>query len=74
MQRRPPLKTNLITETRDSFHKTPAKDGKHCIMAKDNAGRKFNRIPAYTRVQDGKVIQVPAHVRSNRCDSKGEKK
>ena len=32
-------------------------------MAKDSEGRKYNRIPAYDRVQDGKVIHVPAHVR-----------
>lgn len=43
-------------------------------MAKDAEGRKFNRIPEYTRVQNGKTITVPAHVRSNRCDSKGVKK
>lgn len=42
-------------------------------MAKDSAGRKFNRIPAYDRVQDGKVIHVPAHIRSNRTDSTGKK-
>ena len=41
-------------------------------MAKDSEGRKFNRIPAYDRVQDGKV--VPAHIRSNRSDCKGHKK
>ena len=44
------------------------------IMAKDSEGRKFNRIPAYDRVQDGKVIHVPAHIRSNRSDCKGHKK
>ncbi len=28
------------------------------IMAKDSDGRKFNRIPEYNRVQDGKTIHV----------------
>lgn len=44
------------------------------IMAKDSEGRKFNRIPAYDRVQNGKVIHVPAHIRSNRNDCTGQKK
>ena len=44
------------------------------IMAKDSEGRKYNRIPVYDRVQDGKVIHVSAHVRSNRNDCKGQKK
>ena len=44
------------------------------IMAKDSEGRKYNRIPAYDRVQNGKVIHVTAHVRSNRSDCKGQKK
>ena len=35
------------------------------IMAKDSDGRKFNRIPEYDRVQNGKTIHVSAHVRSN---------
>lgn len=43
-------------------------------MAKDSNGRKFNRIPEYDRVQNGKTIHVSAHVRSNRSDSKGQKK
>lgn len=43
-------------------------------MAKDSEGRKYNRIPAYDRVQDGKVIHVPAHVRSNRIDCKGQRR
>lgn len=43
-------------------------------MAKDSAGRKFNRIPGYVRVQDGKKIEVKPHIRSNRNDSSGEKK
>lgn len=42
-------------------------------MAKDSEGRKFNRIPEYVRVQDGKVIHVCAHIRSNRSDCKGQK-
>ena len=44
------------------------------IMAKDSDGRKFNRIPEYDRVQNGKTIHVSAHVRSNRSDCKGQKK
>ena len=52
----------------------PAKGRATKIMAKDSEGRKYNRIPAYDRVQDGKVIHVPAHVRSNRSDCKGQKK
>lgn len=28
------------------------------IMAKDSDGRKFNRIPEYNRVQNGKTIHV----------------
>ena len=43
-------------------------------MAKDSAGRKFNRIPAYDRKQNGKTIHVSEHIRSNRSDSKGKKK
>lgn len=42
-------------------------------MAKDTSGKKFNRIPEHTRVVNGKTIIVPAHVRSNRSDSKGKK-
>jgi len=44
------------------------------IMAKDSDGRKFNRIPEYDRVQNGKTIHVSAHIRSNRSDCKGQKK
>jgi hypothetical protein len=44
------------------------------IMAKDKDGRKFNRIPAYDREVNGKTVHVREHVRSNRSDSKGEKK
>ncbi len=42
-------------------------------MAQDSQGRKFNRIPEYTKVVNGKKVTVPAHVRSNRSDSKGKK-
>ena len=44
------------------------------IMAKDSDGRKYNRIPAYDREVNGKIVHVREHVRSNRSDSKGEKK
>jgi hypothetical protein len=40
-------------------------------MAKDASGKKFNRIPAHTKVVDGKTIKVKEHIRSNRKDSKG---
>lgn len=40
-------------------------------MAKDSNGRKFNRIPSYTKVVNGKRVTVKAHIRSNRKDSKG---
>lgn len=43
-------------------------------MAKDASGRKFNRIPEHTRKVGGKTIKVSSHIRSNRTDSKGEKK
>ena len=42
-------------------------------MAQDSNGRKFNRIPGYTRVVGGKKIKVKPHVRSNRKDSRGKK-
>lgn len=42
-------------------------------MAKDSAGRKFNRIPGHTRKVNGKTIKVRPHIRSNRKDSKGVK-
>ena len=35
-------------------------------MAKDSQGRKFNRIPGYTRIVEGKRQLVKTHVRSNR--------
>ena len=41
-------------------------------MAKDSDGRKFNRIPGYTKVVKGKKIKVKPHTRSNRKDSKGK--
>jgi hypothetical protein len=41
-------------------------------MAKDAEGKKFNRIPAYTKVVGGKKIEVKEHIRSNRNDSKGK--
>lgn len=52
----------------------PATGRATMIMAKDSEGRKFNRIPKYDRVQNGKTVHVSAHVRSNRSDSKGQKK
>jgi hypothetical protein len=42
-------------------------------MAQDSAGRKFNRIPGYTRKVGGKTIKVRPHTRSNRSDSKEKK-
>lgn len=42
-------------------------------MAKDSQGRKYNRIPGYTKKVGGKTIKVKPHVRSNRKDSDGEK-
>ena len=42
-------------------------------MAKDSAGRKFNRIPAYTKTVGGRTIKVKSHIRSNRSDSSGKK-
>ena len=36
-------------------------------MAKDKAGRKFNRIGSYTRIVNGKKQKVSQHVRSNQC-------
>ena len=43
-------------------------------MAKDSAGRKYNRIEAYDRKVGDKVIHVREHVRSNSNLCKGEKK
>ncbi|WP_412464689.1 hypothetical protein [Flavobacterium mekongense] len=42
-------------------------------MAKDSSGKKFNRIPAHTKVVNGKTVKVAEHIRSNRSDSKGKK-
>lgn len=42
-------------------------------MAKDSEGKKYNRIPGYTKTVGGKKIKVKPHVRSNRSDSKGSK-
>jgi len=42
-------------------------------MARDKKGRKFNRIPAYTKIVGGKPIRVKSHLRSNRKDSRGKK-
>ena len=42
-------------------------------MAKDSAGRKYNRIPGYTKKVGGKTVEVKPHVRSNRKDSDGKK-
>ena len=63
----------LLPETCNKL-RNPATGRVTMIMAKDSEGRKYNRIPAYDRVQDGKVIHVPAHVRGNRSDCKGQKK
>lgn len=41
-------------------------------MAQDSSGRKFNRIPGYIRVVNGKKISVKPHIRSNRNDSNGK--
>ncbi len=43
-------------------------------MAKDSAGRKYNRIEAYDRKVDGKIIHVREHVRSNMKTCTGQKK
>jgi uncharacterized protein YccT (UPF0319 family) len=44
-------------------------------MAKTADGKKFNRVPEYTRVgRDGKTITVKEHIRSNPTTSKGQAK
>ena len=43
------------------------------LMAQDGKGRKFNRIPKYVRKQNGKIVHVKSHTRSNRKDCKGVK-
>lgn len=56
------------------FLMTMVKGEKKLIfMAQDSSGRKYNRIPGYTRIVEGKPVQVKPHVRSNRTDSKGKK-
>lgn len=55
-------------------NKTPAKDRLRNVMAKDSEGRKFNRISGYDREVNGKTVHVKPHIRSNRSDSKGERK
>jgi hypothetical protein len=57
--------------TMTAIVKTPVKDRCKYDMAKDNKGRKFNRIPEYVRKQNGKTVYVKAHARSNRSDCKG---
>lgn len=52
--------------------KTPAKGQVLRLMAKDSKGRKFSRIPEYVREQNGKIVRVKAHIRSNRRDCKGK--
>lgn len=42
-------------------------------MAKDSDGRKYNRIPGYTKKMGNKKVRVKPHVRSNRKDSSGKK-
>jgi|GEM_PF-890606 len=46
---------------------------KRKIMAKHSEGRKYNRIPGYTKKVGGKTVKVKPHVRSNRKDSDGKK-
>ena len=44
-------------------------------MSQTAEGRKFNRVPEYTRTgRDGKVITVKEHLRSNPNTSKGKAK
>ena len=40
-------------------------------MAQTEKGQKFIRVPKHTRKQDGKIITVPAHVRSTPNTSGG---
>lgn len=40
-------------------------------MAETEEGKKFNRIPAYTRTVNGKPQQVKPHIRSNPSTSRG---
>jgi hypothetical protein len=44
-------------------------------MAQTAGGKKFNRVPEYTRVgRNGQTITVKEHVRSNPSTSKGKAK
>lgn len=43
-------------------------------MAETQDGKKFNRIPGYTRTVKGKEVQVKPHDRSNPTTSHGAKK
>jgi hypothetical protein len=43
-------------------------------MAETKKGNKIVVVPAYTRKQDGKTIQVPKHDRSTPRTSKGKGK
>ena len=43
-------------------------------MAETQDGKKFNRIPSYTRVVKGKTVVVKSHDRSNPTTSAGTKK
>ena len=44
-------------------------------MAKTADGKKFNRVPEYTRVgRNGQTITVKEHIRSNPTTSKGQAK
>jgi len=42
-------------------------------VAQTAKGQKFNKIPAYDRVVDGKTVHVKAHDRSNPKTSSGKK-
>jgi hypothetical protein len=42
-------------------------------VAETKAGKKFNRVPAYDRVVDGKKIHVKSHDRSNPRTSTGKR-
>jgi hypothetical protein len=68
---------NIVTEFRickyKKFNNKIYQKGGVKIMAKDSEGKKFNRIPAHTKVVDGKKVEVREHIRSNRSDSKGKK-
>jgi len=44
-------------------------------MAETGKGKKFIRVPAYTRtLEDGTKVKVPAHVRSTPYTSTGKDK